>query len=628
MSQYNNDIDIHVDDEIYECINPNSPRSFFLFAGAGSGKTRTLINVLTRFKERYGKGFKLRNKKIAIITYTNAAADEITRRLEYSNIFSVSTIHSYSWELIRSFTIDIKTWISNKLIDEIAELEKQQSKSRDLKNKTSISRARKIESKKERLTSLSTIQKFIYNPNGDNLTKDSLNHSEVIAIAADFIKSEALFKQILVNKFPIILIDESQDTKKELIDALFNLQSEYKENFSLGLFGDTMQRIYADGKENLGIELPDDWIQPVKKMNHRSKSRIIDLINKIRSGIDEQKQFPRIEKMGGTVKLFAVSRTKNKTEIEDYICQKMKAITNDNKWDKKDKDVMTLTLEHHMAARRMGFSTFFEPLYAVDKIKTDLLNGTSASINLFSKVVLELYKANINNNKFEIANVVKKHSELVHKNAILKEVNKLSIFHSTNEKVNDLLSLWNGGNQPTLLEILITINKTNLFKIPSTLKLVLARKGTDVSEIYEENGVDKSEDDILLAWELALAAKFSEVVEYSKYINGESSFGTHQGVKGLEFERVMVIIDDEESKGFMFSYDKLFGIKPSTVTDQKNIDEGKETGIDRTLRLFYVACSRAKESLAIVVYTDKPNELKTNLTNFQWFTDNEVEIIN
>ncbi|OYW94498.1 MAG: hypothetical protein B7Z23_03555 [Pseudomonadales bacterium 32-61-5] len=79
MTQHNNDIDKHVDSEIYECINPDSPKSFFLFAGAGSGKTRTLINVLSRFKEQYGTNFKFRNKKIAIITYTNAAADETTR---------------------------------------------------------------------------------------------------------------------------------------------------------------------------------------------------------------------------------------------------------------------------------------------------------------------------------------------------------------------------------------------------------------------------------------------------------------------------------------------------------------------------------------------------------------------
>lgn len=135
------------------------------------------------------------------------------------------------------------------------------------------------------------------------------------------------------------------------------------------------------------------------------------------------------------------------------------------------------------------------------------------------------------------------------------------------------------------------------------------------------------DDEVLLAWDEAMKANFSEIIKYNEYINEKSKFGTHQGVKGLEFDRVMVIIDDEESRGFMFSYDKLFGIKPLTSTDQKNVDEGKETGIDRTLRLFYVACSRAKESLAIVCYSDSPKELKNNVINYKWFTEDEVEVI-
>lgn len=627
MAEYTNEIDAPVDDVIYESIKPSSPQSFFLFAGAGSGKTRTLVNVLACFKEEFGQEYKLRNKKIAIITYTNAAANEITHRLEYCSIFNVSTIHSFCWELIKSFTPDIKAWINSNLIVEIAELEVEQSKSRDLNNKTSIGRAKKIESKNKRLASLETIQKFIYNPNGDNLTKDSLNHTEVISITADFIKSKDLFKQILINKYPVILIDESQDTKKELIDALFELQSQYEERLSLGLFGDTMQRIYSDGKENLGIGLPEKWIKPVKKMNHRSKSRIIDLINKIRQDIDGQEQFPRTENKGGIVRFFAVSRTKNKSETEEQIRQKMQEAAKDDKWTGDTAEIMTLTLEHHMAATRMGFSTFFNPLYTIDKLKTGLLDGTSSSINLFAKIVLPLYKAHIKKNKFEIANIIKQHSHLIDKQTLENDANKLELLHTTNDKVIELLSLWNEDNNPTLNEILKKIQETNLFKIPPVLKVVLQRGGIDTENSVDNDEIDE-ENEVFIAWEEALKANFTDIVKYNEYINEESKFGTHQGVKGLEFERVMVVIDDEESKGFMFSYDKLFGLKPLTPTDKKNIDEGKETGIDRTMRLFYVACSRARESLAIVGYTDLPEELKENVINNGWFNDEEVEIIN
>ncbi|UTX50238.1 UvrD-helicase domain-containing protein [Chryseobacterium sp. MA9] len=626
MAEYTNEIDTPVDDVIYESIKPSSPQSFFLFAGAGSGKTRTLVNVLARFKEEFGQEYKLRNKRIAIITYTNAAANEITHRLEYSSIFNISTIHSFCWELIKSFTPDIKTWIKSNLVVEIAELQGQQSKSRDTSNKTSIGRAKKIESKNRRLASLEAIQKFIYNPNGDNLTKDSLNHTEVISITADFIKSKDLFKKILISRYPVILIDESQDTKKELIDALFELQSQYEERLSLGLFGDTMQRIYADGRENLGIGLPEKWVKPAKKMNHRSKSRIIDLINKIREDIDGQEQFPRIENKGGIARFFAVARTKDKFETEEQIRQKMYEATKDDKWNGNDSEVMTLTLEHHMAASRMGFSNFFAPLYGVDKLKTSLLDGSSSSVNLFTKIVLPLHKAHIKKNKFEIANIVKQHSHLIDKHTLQNDDNKLQLLHTINNKVNELLSFWNEDNHPTLLEILKKIQETNLFKIPPVLKVVLKRVNVD-SDVEIEDDETTEEDEVLTAWEEALKANFAEIIKYNEYINEESKFGTHQGVKGLEFERVMVIIDDEESKGFMFSYDKLFGLKPLTSTDKKNIDEGKETGIERTMRLFYVACSRAKESLAVVGYTDLPEELKKNIISNEWFSDDEVEII-
>ena len=90
----------------------------------------------------------------------------------------------------------------------------------------------------------------------------------------------------------------------------------------------------------------------------------------------------------------------------------------------------------------------------------------------------------------------------------------------------------------------------------------------------------------------------------------------------------MAIIDDSSARGFGFSYEKLFGIKNKTETDIKNELEGKETGIDRTRRLFYVICSRAQESLAIVAYTEDPIKLKDILLGKGWFSDEEIIVLN
>ncbi|WP_455153788.1 UvrD-helicase domain-containing protein [Brucella anthropi] len=72
-----------------------------------------------------------------------------------------------------------------------------------------------------------------------------------------------------MTRFPILLIDESQDTNRRLMDALLDVEAGHREAFCLGLFGDTMQRIYADGKERLAEAIPQAWAKPRKRMNYR-----------------------------------------------------------------------------------------------------------------------------------------------------------------------------------------------------------------------------------------------------------------------------------------------------------------------------------------------------------------------
>jgi DNA helicase-2/ATP-dependent DNA helicase PcrA len=629
---HNNDIDKHVDNEINDCLNLKNLKSFFLFAGAGSGKTRTLVNVLKEFKKNHGKEFRLNRKKVAIITYTNAASDEIKNRLEFDPIFNVSTIHSFAWELIEPFTNDIKIWLQNHLSEEIQKLNEAQLKSRDKFNKTSIDRTRKIESKNKRILNLDNIVKFIYNPNEDNTTKDSLNHSEVISLAAFFIHTKPLMQDLLVCKFPIVLIDESQDTKKELIDAFFELQQKKKESFSLGLFGDTMQRIYFDGKEKLDEGLPSDWLKPVKKMNHRSNKRIITLINKISEDKNRQEQIPRTDKKEGFVRLFICSNRNDKSKIEESICDEMALITNDSKWknNEVEKDVMTLILEHHMAARRMGFTDFFEPLYKEEKLKTGILDGTLSGANFFTKIILPLVEAKIKKDDFTIANIVKKESLFFKKEELLKNTDQTNNIKDAKNALLNLFALWENNKDPLLIDILQNVYKSNLFPIPNSLLVIASRTLSEQKiAIAEENIIEDEEDvdKIINAWDLALSSPFSQIKKYNLYISEESKFGTHQGVKGLEFSRVMVILDDEESRGNGFSYDKLFGTKGLSDADKKSIKENKETGIDKTKRLFYVACSRAKESLAIVAYTDSPEIVKKNAINYGWFNENEIKFL-
>lgn len=605
-------VDDHVDQEIQDCFSVENPKCFFVFAGAGSGKTRSLISILTFLDKERGESLMMNGKQIAVITYTNAACDEISRRLHYKPIFSVSTIHSFLWELVKTYQTDIKEWVRQSIEEEISDLEEKQAKGRG--GKTGEKRAEDIKRKKERLEKIEKVKKFSYNPNGDNVGYDSLSHNEVIKMSTDFIMREPTMQDILVTKYPILLIDESQDTKKELIDALLDVCKKHTGKFIVGMFGDTMQRIYNDGKENLADCIPDDWVKPTKVMNHRSATRIVDLANAIRSTVDEQKQKARSDADIGMVRLFIASSTAEQDSIEEKVAQTMAKETGDDGW--KDKTTYkSLILEHHMAASRFGFFNLYMPLNDSKKFDTALRIGSIAELSILAKIVLPLVKAYQDKNDFEVAKIVRKYSPLLDKKTLAATTeDQTEILQKAESAVESLMALWSDNQIPSCLDVLKSIRDTGLFEVSNRTEDLLA-------EQYE------GEDKKIVALRQALSASFSELEKYSLYVTDSTTFATHQGVKGLEFPRVMVIMDDAQARGFLFSYEKLFGAKAKTDTDSKNEREGKDTSITRTARLFYVACTRAQNSLAVVAYTENADSVKNTALSNNWFSEEEIVIL-
>lgn len=196
--------------------------------------------------------------------------------------------------------------------------------------------------------------------------------------------------------------------------------------------------------------------------------------------------------------------------------------------------------------------------------------------------------------------------------------NQIAELKKVNAAVDNLYTLWKIDSNPTLINILKEINRSGLFKVPDSLATIADRQEKDFE--LPEGDIDL----IIDAWDAALASSFNELKSYVQYISEESRFGTHQGIKGLEFPRVMVILDDGESRGNSFSYEKLLGAKEPAKSDNDNQKKGKETSIDRTRRLFYVTCSRTEESLAIIAYTSEPDKVKENALRQGWFTEEEI----
>ncbi len=607
-----------VDEEIYSCLSLEKPKSFFLFAGAGSGKTGSLVRVLQKLRDENVQELRLNGQKVAIITYTNAACDEIKRRLEFDSTFVVSTIHSFCWELIRPFQANIREWLNNNIQIELCDLELAQSKARG-RNKTFIDREKKILTKRKRLESLSEIRVFTYNPNGTNSSRDSLNHAEVIKIASEFLDSRDLMQRILIRKYPILLVDESQDTKKELIEALFKIQPTFSSEFALGLFGDTMQRIYTDGKKNLGEDLPDGWVKPIKKINYRCSKRVITLINKIRG---DQPQDPGAKNEEGVVRLFIVgsTSTSNKIEVEKEISNRMADCADDTGWKSLEK-VKVLTLEHKMAAKRGDFLEFFQPLYDTKINQTGLLNGTMPGMPFLIKKLLPLVKAILANDDFKVADLMRNNSPLLDKKNLSESQEQLVKIQKAKKAVDELHSMWSEGANPLLLDVVKKVYDLKILSVPDVLLPIMQRTDEYTDAPDDDEGDSNSDLD---AWDITLQAPFGQLVAYDEYISDKSRFGTHQGIKGLEFPRVMVILDDDEAGGFLFSYEKLFGAKELSDTDKKNEREGNDSTLERTRRLFYVTCSRAEKSLAVVAYTENPKAVREFAVSQGWFLETEV----
>ena len=115
---------------IATCLDLEQPKSLFLYAGAGTGKTRAVVEALDIFRDRYGTQFLQSGQQVGVITYTNAACDEIRRRIDFDPIFAVSTIHSCAWEQIRTYHKDISAWLRVQLSAQISELYQKQAAGR------------------------------------------------------------------------------------------------------------------------------------------------------------------------------------------------------------------------------------------------------------------------------------------------------------------------------------------------------------------------------------------------------------------------------------------------------------------------------------------------------------------
>jgi DNA helicase-2/ATP-dependent DNA helicase PcrA len=584
-----------------------------MIAGAGSGKTTSLIKALSAIIELHGAALKSRRQRVACITYTEIAAQEIWADVGNNPLVHVSTIHSFMWMLVRPFQNDIRKWVAARIQEKIAELEEKiASYDPRVQQRTKDKDQRDLARYWQSLERIDRVRFFIYGT-GSDYPKGILGHDDVLRCATQFLDQRPLFRSLLAQQFPFVFVDESQDTTEGVVAALKAVAAQSGGKFCLGFFGDPMQRIYMTGAGAIGAE--DGWATITKEENFRCPTTVLNVANAIRRDDDKLEQTrgrtittPEGEEIpvAGTARMFILPAD----EQRDQYIARIRAWVADQNGDEawRDGPIKLLVIVHRMAAMRLGFDDLYVAMNskAPGAFKDGFLDATAWPLRPFMTLALPLAASTIEGREFDAMTLLRKFSPKLAKDNMPKK-GIPALLADLRQAAAKLSEMMRPGSRAINREVLEHLRDAGLIALDPR---VLSYLEAGVPPLTEQDGDQVAQGDDedtpleMGAMDSFLACKASEFWGYKEYVEELSPFSTQQGIKGAEFDRVLVIADDGESSHFQFSYEKYFGIKELSDNDKRNLDEGKETQVERTRRLFYVCCTRAMCDLVVVLFTD------------------------
>lgn len=629
--------DTQADVDLRQCLEAQPPTSFNMVAGAGSGKTTSLIKGLASILAIHGERLRLRRQRVACITYTEIAAAEIWADVGNNPLVHVSTIHSFLWSIARGFQQDIAAWVANRIDERIEELHydaanfgpRVQQKTRD-KNARDITR---YEQQREAITRVSS---FTYGT-GSDYAKGVLGHDDIIKMASQLIIQRPLFRTLVAQQFPFVFVDESQDTFPIIVEALMAIQQQEQARFCLGFFGDPMQRIYPTGIGT--VPKPDDWRAIPKPENFRSPISVLNVANAIRRDGDDLVQIGgRKVKSGehevpvvGTARLFVLPTDAHRDERVAQVRAWIANANDDELWQPAaDNDpVKMLVIVHRMAAKRLGFGDLYAALNdkAPEAFKNGFLDATAWPLRPLVSFLLPLAEAVRDGRNFDTMRLLRLNSPLLTK-ANLQGVNVAERLNQLQAVSNQVGEMMESESRATIRDVLMLAKENCLVAFDPRLSAYLedveaSEPEADENKDGEAEGEENSSSEIN-SMTAFLACPAKQLRPYQTYVNAESPFSTQQGVKGAEFDRVLVVLDDDEGTHFQFSYEKYFGLKELSARDKKTLEEGGETGVERTRRLLYVCCTRARQDLVVVLFVANPAAAIAHIRELALFPEADI----
>lgn len=611
-------------EEILSHIEQN--HNFLLSGGAGSGKTYSLVEVLKRISILYP------NAKVACITYTNAAAVEIMNRTNIVNL-AVSTIHDFLWNNISLFPNELRTTLVGLVNDEHSDIKRPK------------------ENKTFELVDDVTIQYKEYT----KLVNGEISHDEVLILANAMFKKYPKLCTILKDKYQFIFVDEYQDTSPLVIEILLKyLQISSHKNI-VGFFGDSMQSIYDRSVGNIDEYVSRGIVYKVeKKQNRRNPNAIINLANKLRLDGLEQKESDDADAPNmvegklkeGTIKFLYSNKSDMSAVKESQWC---------HGWDfGNSKQTKELRLTHNLISSEAGFGELMniydnDPVYKFKKDFKKVAEEKEYVIDMnatFEEVVEGMdwkYVKGTNSGKQHLEVLLEKEEAKVLYDYIkawsYEKVSRIymdkdSLLDDKVEtdggdvreakrdyliqhlfKIQDLIYLYKNSKYNELLQkaqkrVVVNGDKKRLV---NSIKKLISMENESIESVINfaaQEGLCVKDDKFLLFieeneylyWRVKKIA-FSEFQNLYKYLEGFTPFSTQHKIKGLEFENVLVFLQNGGWSNYNFEY--LFDQQIySELSKAKQATYSKI--LERTKKLFYVCCTRAKDNL--VVFYPNPTE--------------------
>ena len=312
-------------------------------------------------------------------------------------------------------------------------------------------------------------------------------------------------------------------------------------------------------------------------------------------------------------------------------------------WDFTDfTETKELYLTHNLIAGKAGFVKIFE-IYNNDEIINHVkkIKRKLKKENCLADVVGKTFEEALNLN---IVNQAPNFKKFISKNLILFNETKPLLFEDLTKNYLNKDQLI-GDNRDKLIIHLLKIQerlhlynskKVNEFvkksdykilsvndkkKLKKSIESLVSMKKQTIEEVVnsaDEKNIAKKDDNFnnfvkenTYIYNRVRQLPFKEIINLYNFEEDLTPYSTQHGVKGAEFDNVFVILDNGKWNQYNFKY--LF---------EETSD--KETIIERTKKMFYVCCSRAKNNL--VVFYHKPSDKVLDMAGYWFGKDNLIDV--